>query len=529
MSRGSKWIFRALVPALCISVAAAGQVVRTQDGRALDASPRIGSAGYNPPVSSGALNSQLYVTGQVTGLRWFRRPVGYFAEDQLHLRLPSAALGGFRRQSVGLDDVLSGTPYSPEAYYERTATALKLEGILAGRVRPGTSVPTRGAAAMTPLGQKLYVDALAEYAPVAPLVSGRTHAPGRVLDAATAGTTVAVPAAAAPAVEGVWTPAAQDATSLFGVARRQDRMDLARELYVNRLRDERIDQGVGREAAPRGTTPPDTEPRGTSPTPGVAEPAKSPPAGERPTEAGTRPPGEPREGQDVFLDLLVRFRQRRLGQAGKGGADRTPPRPRWVGPPAKHTPLKAPDREGIVEFSDDQQIILHGLAGRSKDLFNIHMTRAQRELRTKDYYGAADLYETASLVSRRNPLPRVGMGLALLGAGEPLSAAYQIRRALKLFPPIMETRIDMAAMMDTAVVRTRLRALQGRLDKGSESDRALLHFLATFLHHNYGQGDEAKTHAEKLQSLAGDDELLKAYAKFVLTGERPGAAEAPKP
>ena len=46
---------------------------------------------------------------------------------------------------------------------------------------------------------------------------------------------------------------------------------------------------------------------------------------------------------------------------------------------------------------------------------------------------------------------------------------------------------------------------------------------------NYGQGDEAKTHAEKLQSLAGDDELLKAYAKFVLTGERPGAAEATKP
>ena len=74
-----------------------------------------------------------------------------------------------------------------------------------------------------------------------------------------------------------------------------------------------------------------------------------------------------------------------------------------------------------------------------------------------------------------------GMGLSLLGAGESLSAAYQIRRAIALFPPVMETRIDLSAMMDAKVLDSGIRRLEGRLGGASEDTRTMLQFLATFI------------------------------------------------
>ena len=68
MSRHSTMILGIVAAGAFWASAATGQQP-TQSGRALDASLRVGGSRYNSavPINS-QLNSQLYVTGQVTGL-----------------------------------------------------------------------------------------------------------------------------------------------------------------------------------------------------------------------------------------------------------------------------------------------------------------------------------------------------------------------------------------------------------------------------------------------------------------------------
>ena len=115
------------------------QVSRTQVGGAIDSNYQIGSGGQNRPVGSGPINSQLYVSGQVSGLARFRGQVGYFAPNELNMAVPSASLSGFRRRSAGLEG-LTGSYYT-SSYYEPTSTVFGLRGITSGQAAPGTNMP----------------------------------------------------------------------------------------------------------------------------------------------------------------------------------------------------------------------------------------------------------------------------------------------------------------------------------------------------------------------------------------------------
>lgn len=134
----------------CVPALLFGQV-RIQSGQALDANPMLGSGGFNTPVSGyNGLNSQLYITGQVSGLAAFRGTVNYFAPNQINLNLPSDELSRFRQQSVGVSDVLTGTPYATTPYYDRARTTALLPNITAGQTIPGTNV-LRSPTMSTPL------------------------------------------------------------------------------------------------------------------------------------------------------------------------------------------------------------------------------------------------------------------------------------------------------------------------------------------------------------------------------------------
>jgi hypothetical protein len=545
-------VLRIVAAGAILASAALGQVVRTQTGQALDASPLIGSNRYNSPAPlSTQINSQLYVTGQVTGLARFHGNVGYFGADQLHMRLPSTQLGDFHRKSVGLNDVLSGTAHLVSPYQERTRTVLSVDDIFAGRATPGSNMPaasTSVSPAYSALGRKLYIDALVDYGSLAGALSGDTLAPSLPTGTVSMdrgrwtappinsdfAMPVAVPVAAGPMVP--------PATDLFAVAGRKDQLDLAQELYREHHRSRSLDAAVRARAAAdaNGTDPVGRavgmgDPR----TPGVREDRT--PGG--PIDASGKPTGVGRVAadyspvnQDVFLDILLRLRQRReKAEADAHSAVGT--RAIAPTPGADEQPLVIPKpgpgaREGLVTLSDQDAVVLRGLAGQSTDEFNVRMSKAGDELRARNFYDAAGLYETARLVNPRNPLARMGMGLSLLGAGESLSAAYQIKRAIGLFPPMMETQVDLSRMMDAKVIEDRLNLLDGRL-KGLDSDsRRMLTFLATFLYYNSKQPDKAKTYAEKLRSSAPEDALLKAYAEYILSGKKPavldGSRRAPK-
>lgn len=79
-------------------------------GRALDSNPGSGSSGFNltrPGMYDAGARANAIITGNVTGLNYFHGGSPLLNNNQFRDSLPSGELGGFRAQSVGLDDVLN--------------------------------------------------------------------------------------------------------------------------------------------------------------------------------------------------------------------------------------------------------------------------------------------------------------------------------------------------------------------------------------------------------------------------------------
>jgi len=572
---------------LILAAAGVGQVRPAQRGQVLDANSMVGAGGVNTPIRSGLpFNSQLYVNGQVTGLGAFRGGVGYRPANQLGLTVPSGGLSDFRRQSTGLQDVLGGATAGTGSlpYYDRATTALGVRGITSGMAMPGSNVPRYNR--ITPgVAHRLYVDAMVNYGAVAPIQ------PGRMLSAPLTTTAVppvrsvdprvdptadpTMPSYLAPALK-VGGPGERFSTvgaavrptpsvrpgsaALFGVLRTEDRYDLARELMEAALED-------------GASTPVDERIDGALPDPAPAPaPEKGSsvdtPSGRTENVVGGRVLAAlggridrvviPEKNQDVFLDILVELRNQGAEDvdkpepkspapdlvAGPKPVD-VPEIPKATGEDGKPIPVAGKgivivttqpdpadvDRPGereIVEREHDGVLVLHGLAGRSRDRFNQYMSAAEAKLRSGAFEQAAQSYMYAITLDGKNPLARLGMSLSLLASGEPLRAAIHLRRAMELFPPMMETRVDVAAIMDSSALERQLLVVDKRLDASVNKVEPLLALLSSYLHCNANEMEDARRYARRLRAAAPDDPLYAAYAEFVLTGNRPGKAEDKK-
>ena len=555
MMAANRWIVTFVMVGV-LGWTARGQVGPMGDGRALDSNYRIGSGGYNAVRGGfGRVNSQLYITGQVTGLRRFRAEVPYVAANELRLDLPSAVLSDFRRASMGLPQVLAGSPYLAAPYFEPSQTVFNIRGIAAGLTVPGSSQPLT-ATPSPALVQRLHGEVTSEYKPVVGPRSGRALSPEPLIPLAPTGRAAPI---VSPAETMVTRPGA---AAPFAVLRQEDRRRLLRELYDLAVREqEEVEQAPGQvdahvearvetqieaEVGRTSLSVPEAVERAEPSRRAEAEAEATRRTGVEPATGGERralvrpPVAVPGPNQDVYLDLLLRLRERQLAERGEGGTSPlwTPrllpragtggfSRPRAPAPP----PIDESDEEEgeLVYFEPITEVlVIHGLAGVSPDLFNKHMGQAEKKLKAGKFYDAAGEYRFAMTVSPSNPLARMGLCLALFGAGEPLSAAIHLRRALQLLPPMMGTRLDLPAMLDEKIIAAQVKRLDKRLKEREEAAPDLqvrtepgLAFLSAFIHHNLGQSAEAKEAARALQAAGGDDKLMQAYATFVLTGDRP--------
>jgi len=540
MKNAGRTIRTVLAGGLLVFVASArGQVLPTQDGRELDASPALGSR-YNSETPQAQINSQLYVTGQVSGLAYFHGSPGYNSVDQLQTNVPSAVQSDFNRRSMDLSQALGGQTYLPSPYYSRGQTVLGVNSILAGRAAPGSNVPIATVPSATSLGQQLYVDAMADYRTSEANRGARTMMPGvsRTLPGAqpalvaggamsNAATILGTPVRLEPAMA----TGALPAGGLFGVSGGQQQAELARELYFQahpeQIGDQR--QPQQRQGAimdnKLDASVPGASPLGQGQLSPIAQPAQPAQPGQPSQPDADQPgaqaalggsiqklPATPVRNQDVFMDMLVTLRRDRDSRREQALAAAGLAPQRGAAAPIQTGPVVG----ALVEDQGGRSMVLHALAGESKDLFNVQMTLAGEQLRANQYYDAAYAYETASYQDKRNPLARIGRGLSLLGAGESLSASYEIERAVQMFPMMSKARIDLPAVMNAEVIRKQLDLLDERVKTASPEARQRLEFLATFLYYNDQQFDKAKTYAQKLVKSIQNESLLRAYAEDVL-------------
>jgi len=129
-------------------------------------------------------------------------------------------------------------------------------------------------------------------------------------------------------------------------------------------------------------------------------------------------------------------------------------------------------------------------ASYSKDKFNQHMRAAEQYLKEGKYYRAADTYTLASIYKGDDPLAYAGKSHALFAAGEYMTSALLLSRALEIFPEYAQFKIDLAAMVgDRDKLDSRIVDIKEWVERSGSAD---LQFLLGYVYYQTGRMDEAK-------------------------------------
>jgi tetratricopeptide (TPR) repeat protein len=151
-------------------------------------------------------------------------------------------------------------------------------------------------------------------------------------------------------------------------------------------------------------------------------------------------------------------------------------------------------------------------ASYSKDKFNQHMRAAEQYLKEGKYYRAADTYTLASIYKPNDPLAYAGKSHALFAAGEYMTSALFLSRALEIFPEYAQFKIDIVAMVgDRDKLESRIIDIKQWIER---SDSAKLRFLLGYIYYQMGRLQEAKESIdaayEKLPDAPAVNTLKKA-------------------
>ncbi|NLF30094.1 MAG: hypothetical protein GX591_04305 [Planctomycetes bacterium] len=465
----------------------------------LTAAATAGVAQVGGLTDPGQSLGNLTVTGQVTGGFAFRGTVPYAGVNELRLRLPSETIDTFGRDAMSLERLQSGNLYGPQPYTPPSRATYMLRQAARSTYAfdpvTGSVTATGGAGVILPRPQQS--ELVRDYA-FAPILSQEDLA--RVVSRSDR--TAITPVGDAPLSAVTTVDQDRPGTSaLFGMIQETQRQRLAETMLELKARE---DQGAGLDEETDAEAPADEM-----------------------EDAEGRP-------ENTFADLLTR-----LARTEPGGMQPGDLRPGAAAPsgsleqldtdPSARPAARQPT--GSLAVSLGGNVVVRDLAGTGGGLFNRYMSQGDDLLRAGRFYQAASAYSRAQLIHEFNPLAALGAGLAYLGAGESHRASYQLGRGVRLFPDLVQVRIDLDALVGAEVIDRRAGEVRDLLGETVEPGDLPLVFLLTFIHANRGNADEARRWASELAPLAAGDSRLADYAAAILGGEPvvgpADAAEAP--
>ena len=132
----------------------------------------------------------------------------------------------------------------------------------------------------------------------------------------------------------------------------------------------------------------------------------------------------------------------------------------------------------------------NSLESLSGSKFNQHMREAEEHLNAGRYYRAASCFSLASVYQADNPLALAGRGHALFAAGEYVSSALFLSRALAVSPEYLLMKVDLVAMLgDENKLAGRIADIEQWLARSGSSQ---LQFLLGYVYYRTGQLLRAK-------------------------------------
>jgi hypothetical protein len=504
-----------LAGALLAAPPSPAQTRMIQGGNAMDANPMVGSGGINFSAPRPMINrSNAIMTGNVGRGAAFQGFSPIRDPSQYYINLPSASLSTFDAQSMSVGALQQGiSNYQPYLYYAPSRTMTDAGAVERRLNVPGTDmartpyeyprerlfqpvirdpVTFEPYAARQPTGMGLAVEpALQRVFPYSSPAGQSMRFNERLLASPLFGRTYDVPLSQAQrwsteagAVPGGNNPAlARAGGTPFEVQRPtgpgQTESSLARTLGNGPV-DVTDQTNYGVDARLRAAQPPIAMGQELSMA-SAQEPQAAVPS-------ALQVSAEPEWlGRDRFQDMAAAARSIReqllgLGPGAAAGIA-APPAPTSEAPWIREYLAKP-----VTSF-----------VGTSPTAVNDYLRRAEHDMRTGNYYRGASVYAMAASIDPSSPLPVLGQSLALIGAGEYISAASLLSKAVEKFPDIAYFRIDLKAFIQDPRVLQSRRADLERLLKTNEDYR--LRFLLGYLEYYSGY------------TLPGLDDLARAAIK----------------
>lgn len=544
---------------------ALAQYAPGMDGRANDANNQVGSGGVNAATPQGFYNpAGLIVTGNVTGGRAFQGYSPIRDTSSLFFSAPSAGIGGFQRDSVGLGQVM-GQPYGfqPNPFYMPSQTVVGIPGIQAGLNTPGGSLP---------LSSYVIPQALPSttFAPPAMSTWPEAHPSQSVVPNSSIYNLNNFPLSA----DQTGRLADDQVTNLLRSS------PLFGRTVINTRPLSAIDQSPGasladpysfsggtflRQAAdplrrsPRSVDLSDAAPSAehmlgesrnlVSPTAiaprlfkdDLASPVRDPLTGRPLPDA----PSHLATPDSVIIDPVSGLPVERGAAAARdtlAGTAGTIAAPDGTGGTFPMTPDFAEEEDEFAELHeavellrsardpgaaeapqqyDEAARIVHGfteksvrsLVGEKKSEVGRLILQAEEFTRQGDYYKAGNIYNLAIAYEPDNAMLRFGYGHALLAAGEYLSAALQLTAGIERYPAIAYLKFDLTSFApDKNVFDIRRADLEQRLER-KEDYR--LRFLLGYTEYYSGLKKFGLPNLEKAASLAPPDSVIARFPEML--------------
>ena len=170
-----------------------------------------------------------------------------------------------------------------------------------------------------------------------------------------------------------------------------------------------------------------------------------------------------------------------------------PDRPAWRISQESSSPLDKLNKLSRADLSGQAKRIMgshKSLESFSETKFNRHVRAAKDHLKAGRYYRAADSFELASVYKPDDPPAVAGRSLALFAAGEYMSSALFLSRALAIRPEYAQARIDLVAMLGG---RSRLAERTADAEQWlARSGSGKLQLLLSYVYYQTGRFNEAK-------------------------------------
>jgi len=167
--------------------------------------------------------------------------------------------------------------------------------------------------------------------------------------------------------------------------------------------------------------------------------------------------------------------------------------PNYENSQKRSSPLEELNKLSQADISTEANRIMgphSSLESLSESKFNQHMREAEEHLKAGRYYRAASCFSLASVYQSSNAPALAGRGHALFAAGEYVSSALFLSRALAVNPEYLLTKVDLVAMLgDENKVADRIADIDQWLARSGSSQ---LQFLLGYVYYRTGQLLRAK-------------------------------------